>query len=147
MLPRWHSGKESPCQCRRCNRHRFDPWVGKIPWSRKWQPTSVFMPGKFHGQRGAWQATVCWVTESDMTKHTCACAHTHSLSLSEFEKCRHLRPQPRILHVCIHAQLLQSCLTLSNTMNCSPPGAFVHGILQARILEWVAISFSRGSHC
>ena len=29
----------------------FDPWVGKIPWSRKWQPTPVFMPRKFHGQR------------------------------------------------------------------------------------------------
>ena len=41
------SGKESACQCRR----RFDPWVGKIPWSRKWQPTPVFLPGKFHGQR------------------------------------------------------------------------------------------------
>ena len=27
----------------------FDPWVGKIPWSRKWQPTPVFLPGKFHG--------------------------------------------------------------------------------------------------
>ena len=29
----------------------FDPWIWKIPWSRKWQPTSVFLPGKFHGQR------------------------------------------------------------------------------------------------
>jgi len=29
----------------------FDPWVRKIPWSRKWQPTRVFLPGKFHGQR------------------------------------------------------------------------------------------------
>ena len=29
----------------------FGPWVGKIPWSRKWQPTPVFLPGKFHGQR------------------------------------------------------------------------------------------------
>ena len=29
----------------------FDPWVGKIPWSGKWQPTAVFLPGKFHGQR------------------------------------------------------------------------------------------------
>ena len=31
------------CQCRRC---RFDPWVGKIPWRKKWQPTAVFLPGK-----------------------------------------------------------------------------------------------------
>ena len=39
----------------------------------------------------------------------------------------------------------QSCLTLCNPMNCSPPGSSVHGILQARILEWFAISFSRVS--
>ena len=39
----------------------------------------------------------------------------------------------------------QSCLTLCDPMDCSPPGSSVHGILQARILEWVAISFSRGS--
>ena len=45
-LPRWHNGKESVCQCRRCKRCRFNPWVGKIPWRRKWQPTPVFFPGK-----------------------------------------------------------------------------------------------------
>ena len=38
---------------------------------------------------------------------------------------------------------LQACLTLCDSMNCSPPGSSVHGILQARLLEWVAISFSR----
>ena len=32
-------------------RHGFDPWVGKIPWRRKWQPTPVFLPGEFHGQK------------------------------------------------------------------------------------------------
>ena len=39
-LPWWLSGKESVCQCRR---YGFDPWVGKIPWRRKWQPTPVFL--------------------------------------------------------------------------------------------------------
>ena len=39
----------------------------------------------------------------------------------------------------------QSCPTLSDSMDCSPPGSSVHGILQAKILEWVAIPFSRGS--
>jgi len=34
-----------------CRRHGFNPWVGNIPWSRKWQPTPVFLPGEFHGQR------------------------------------------------------------------------------------------------
>ena len=43
--------KESACQYRRCKRCRFYPWVWKIPWSRKWQPTPVFLPGKFQGQR------------------------------------------------------------------------------------------------
>ena len=42
-------------------------------------------------------------------------------------------------------KLLQSCLTLCDPMDCSPPGSSVHGILQARILEWFAISFSKGS--
>ena len=35
----------------RCRRHGFDPWVGKIPWKKKWQPTGVFLPGKSCGQR------------------------------------------------------------------------------------------------
>ena len=48
---RWYRGKESACQCRRHKRCRFDPWVGKIPWRRKWQPTPVFLPEKFHRQR------------------------------------------------------------------------------------------------
>ena len=43
------------------------------------------------------------------------------------------------------AKWLQSCPTLCNPVDCSPPGSSVHGILQARILEWVAISSSRGS--
>ena len=46
------SGKESTCQCRSHGRGRFSPWVGKIPWRRAWQPTPVFLPGEFHGQRG-----------------------------------------------------------------------------------------------
>ena len=47
-LPRWLRDKEFTCQCKR---HGFNPWVRKIPWRRKWQPTPVFLPGKSHGQR------------------------------------------------------------------------------------------------
>ena len=46
-----HSHKESAYRCRRCKRCGFDPWVRKISWSRKWQPTPVFLPRKFNGQR------------------------------------------------------------------------------------------------
>ena len=42
--------EESTCQCREHERCRFDPWVKKIPWSRKWQPIPIFLPEKFHGQ-------------------------------------------------------------------------------------------------
>ena len=48
-------------------------------------------------------------------------------------------------YLCMYVSVAQSCPTLCNPMDCSPPGPFVHGILQARILEWVAILFSRGS--
>ena len=68
-LPWWLSGKESACQCRRW---KFNPWVQKTPWRRKQQPTPVYLPGKFQGQRN-WRATVHGVTkQSDttlMTKH------------------------------------------------------------------------------
>ena len=47
-LPSWLSSKESTCQCRRPG---FNPQVRKIPWRRKWQPTPVFLPRKFHGRR------------------------------------------------------------------------------------------------
>ena len=42
------------------------------------------------------------------------------------------------------SEVAQSCPILCNPMDCSPPGSFIHGILPARVLEWVAISFSRG---
>ena len=55
QLPRWQwvvgkracfQWKEAARQCRRCKRHGFDPWVGKITWRRTWPPTPVFLPGK-----------------------------------------------------------------------------------------------------
>ena len=49
------------------------------------------------------------------------------------------------LSACVCAKSLQSCLTLFDPMDCSPPGSSAHGILQARILEWVAMPSSRGS--
>ena len=61
------SGKEPTCQYRRYKRCGFDPWVGKIPWRRAWQPPPVFVPGKSHGLAGysPWGHK-----ESDTTKVT-----------------------------------------------------------------------------
>ena len=47
---------------------KFDPWVGKIPWRRKWQPTPVFLPGKFHGQMSLTGYTLKGHKELDMTE-------------------------------------------------------------------------------
>ena len=55
-------------------------------------------------------------------------------------------PSP-LLQQCMHAKLLQSCPTLCNPMDNSPLGSSIHGILQARILEWVAISSWSRSSC
>ena len=65
-LPRWFSGKESA---------RFDPWVEKIPWNRKWQPTPVLLPGEFHGQRSLEDYSPQGHKELDTTERT---AHTHT---------------------------------------------------------------------
>ena len=62
-LPRWLSGKESACQCKK---HGLNPWVRKIPWGRKWQPTLVFLPGKSHGQRNLADYSPWVHKESDM---------------------------------------------------------------------------------
>ena len=87
-LPRWFSGKETSCQCRR---HRFDPWVGKIPWRRKWQPTPVFLPGEFQGQRSLACYSQWCRKESDTTEqlstHQCIPSIIHSLLHPTLEEC------------------------------------------------------------
>ena len=55
-------------------RDGFNPWVGKIPWTRKWQPTPVFLAGKFHRQRSLADYSPWSCKESDTTGHT----HTHT---------------------------------------------------------------------
>ena len=50
-FPGGASGKEPPANATDIKRCGFDPWIRKVPWRRKWQPTPVFLPGKSHGQR------------------------------------------------------------------------------------------------
>ena len=61
------SGKEPACQCRRHKRHGFDPWVGKIPWRRKWQSTPALLTGKSHGWRSLIGYSPWGRKELDMT--------------------------------------------------------------------------------
>ena len=71
-LPRWLTGKESACQCRRRRRRGFNPWVRKIPRRRKWKPTPVFLPGKFHKKR-SWRTTVHGVPKSQTRQSNWVC--------------------------------------------------------------------------
>ena len=66
-LPGWCSGKESACQCMRCKRCGFNPWVGKIPEVENGTPFQ-YSCLENSIDRGAWWATVLGVSESDMTE-------------------------------------------------------------------------------
>ena len=72
------SGKELTCQNRH-RRRRFDPWVGKIPWRRAWQPPPVFLLGESHGQRSlaaiVHRATKSWTQLKQLS------THPHKISL------------------------------------------------------------------
>ena len=69
-LPKWRSGKESSCLRRRRKKWGFNSWVGKILWSRKWQPTPVFLPGKLHGQRSPVGYSPGGHKQLDIIEHT-----------------------------------------------------------------------------
>ena len=60
--------KNLPANAGDTKRHRFNPWVGNIPWRRKWQPTPVFLLGKFHGQRSLASCSPWGRKESDTTE-------------------------------------------------------------------------------
>ena len=62
-LPRWCYGKEPACQSRRHKRCGFHPWVGKMPWRRKWQHTSI-LAWRIPIDRAVWRATVHRITKS-----------------------------------------------------------------------------------
>ena len=69
-FPGGTSGKEPTCQCRRCKRCEFDPWVRKVPWRREGQPTTVFLPGESHGQKRLVGYSPWGCKESNITEVT-----------------------------------------------------------------------------
>ena len=69
--------KNPPANAGDVKRHRFNPWVGEIPWRREWQPTPVFLPGEFHRQRSLVGYSPWGHKESDMTDAT---YHTHKVN-------------------------------------------------------------------
>ena len=99
-------------------------WVGKIPWRRKWQPTPVFLSGKSCGQ-GTLEGYGSW-DHKRLSNYT-----TTTTTPSMWWWCGGL--------------VAKLCLALCSPVKNSLPASSVHGIFQGKLLEWVAISFSRGS--
>ena len=113
---------------------RVRSWVGKIPWRREWLPIPVFLPGDFHEQ---WSLAACspW---GHRVGHDWA-TNTLGWLWTDKSKVKVINLMFMNILVCT-----QSCPTLCNPMDCSLPGSSVHESSQAGILEWVAISYSRG---
>ena len=82
----WQTSKHSKShlQCRRHVSCGFSPWVGKIPWSRKWQPTPVFLPEKFHGQRSLVGYNPCGRKESLDTTEATKHIHTYACKVESY---------------------------------------------------------------
>ena len=85
-------------QCWRCGRGGFDPWVGKSPWRRAWQPTPVFLPGESHGQKSLW-ATVHRVAQS-WTWLNWLSTHNFYLILARWFWRTPINPAPNLLRAC-----------------------------------------------
>ena len=116
------------------NKGSFCIWAGRIPWSWKWQPTQIFLPGKSHGLR-IWQATIHGghkkVGHDLVTKQQFYLVNL-TFSMDRANNCYRLPEN----------ESRSGRLTLCDPMDCSTWGSSVHGILQARILEWVDVPFS-----
>ena len=98
--------QESAYQCRR---HRLDPWVKKIPWRRKWQPTPIFLPREFHRQRTWWGTVHRSHKDFDTTEHWAQETSTTSS-----------RPHPMLEQKPIHKQNKVKCINKDPaSYNCS----------------------------
>ena len=149
-LSRWLGGKDCTCQWRR---HEFDLWCGMIPQATE-QPSPCTTSAESVLQ-SPWGAT----TEAHTPRSLCSpttgatamrspCATTREgppLTTAREKPVHPWRPSTAKNKQRSIAKSLQSCPTLRDPTDCSPPGSSIHGILQARTLEWVAISFSKVS--
>ena len=135
------------------------PGLGRFPWRREWQLTPVFLPKKSHGWRSLvgwspWHHKVVYGWATNTILPVCKAAGTTVTLLEpswlEWEL-SYVGPEPALKQVHVielpesESEVAQSCPTLCDPVDCSLSGSSVHGIFQARVLEWIAISFSRGS--
>ena len=140
----------------RYRRRRFDSWVGKIPWRRKIATHSSILAWKVPWTESWWAivqgVAKSWTEQLSTGKHRQAQASVcQAFPVSVPYFARGVVAWNRWYGCCLYRflfhllkgrEVAQSCPTLCDPMDCSPPGSSIHGILQARVLEWVSISFS-----
>ena len=151
------------------------PGSGRFPWRRKWHPTPVFLPEKIPWteesdglqSKGSQRVRHDWATKQThihqelrytelesnwwrklqvFTKHLLWTQYFAVFLIEMFIMCLRQTKWKQYHWTSVGVpSSLQSCPTLCDPTDCSPPGSSVPGILQARILEWVAMFFSGGS--
>ena len=127
-FPGGASGQESTCQCRRCQRREFNPWVRKIPWRRKWQPTPVFLHEKSHGQRSLVGYSPWGRKELDTTVHTCMLCELRQAILPVSRFCH---PKKELLLPFFLSEESRKLQSLVLNRNLGNPG-FHHSIVLLR---------------
>ena len=122
--------------CLQCGRPRFSPWVGKVPWRRKWQPTPVFLPGESRGQRNLvgyslWSCKALDTSEQ-LTLFTSLffihVSHNHRLqNITHTHTRTHTHLHSHLLPpscVCAFKLLYRTCAQMSHTH--TPPHTYIH---------------------
>ena len=106
-FPGGASGKEPACQCRRLKRHRFNPWVGRIPWRRGHGNPLYYSCLENPMDRETWRATVHRIAQSLDTAEATYHTHTHSNIYESLllAKC-----------VCVHTHVCVCMLVMSNSL-------------------------------
>ena len=120
--------------CLQCGRPEFDPWVGKIPWKREWQSTPVCLPEESHGQRSLLRYSPWGYKESDTTERLTLHFHFGFIWRRWFPVSGPGGEMANLGSAALQADSLPSEPTSMNPKVSSS----IHGILHARILEWVA---------
>ena len=115
-------------------------WLLKVrnKFLRWWKRSLTSLPKKL---RDCNQEPRSWATFS-VKMSLISLAHRSRLMIKIFLS---PKPAPLLAWILWKSEVARLCPTLCDPMDCSLPGSFVHGIFQARVLEWVAISFSKGS--
>ena len=105
--------------CLQWGRPGFDPWIGKIPWRKEWQPTPVFLPEEFHGQKSLVSYSPWDCKELDKIERlTQACVHTRAHARTHTHTHTHV-------YCCCCCSVTKLYSTLCNPMDCSMPTSSV----------------------